>query len=185
MGLGSYVDDDRYSPPFGAHPILYDAVDEVAGPMFRRGPNGEDAEQRRDDYLLGVALFMDVPSSERSKARLYFAASMIAEAPNRDVNTQSAPLNNLTSIVQEEEDGRYSFNGETYDFKVGVIAAAFELIEGKIEKKIRGTDVTKSEVVEETLEGVRSGQSFFERWGDARQEMRDDARERGQGNFNL
>jgi hypothetical protein len=182
MGLGALnPDDSRYSPPYGAHQILFDAVDEVVGPNFRRGPNGEQAEKRRDDYLLGTALFLDIPDDEGPKTGVYFAASMIAEAPNRDVQTQTAIVNNYTSIVPsgsvEESD--------EYESEIGIIAEAFNAIEKEAEDRIAGSETTESEIVAETLDGVRSGKSFFARWGNARQAIKEDVRNHGKGKFDL
>jgi len=182
MGLGSLSPDDtRYSQPYGAHQKLFDAVEEVVGPNFRRGPNGEQAEKRRDDYLLGAALFIDMPDSEEPKTGVYFAASMIAEAPNRNVQTQTAIVNNYTSIVPS---GAIEENDE-YESEIDIIAEAFNVIEREVDNRISNSEITKSEVVAETLDGVRSGRSFFARWGNARQSIKDNSRNHGSGKFDL
>ena len=182
MGLGRFNSDDTsFTPPYGAHQIVFDAVDEVTGGRFQRGPNGEQAEKRRDDYLLGAALFIDVPDTESAKTGVYFAANMIAEAPNRDIHTQTAVINNYTSIVPEEVVGEDA----EFTTEIGVVADVFELIEEEVEKRITDLEVSKSEVVSDTLQGVRSGQSFFTRWGSARKDDRDSAREHGRGKFDL
>lgn len=182
MGFGDIATGNlRISPPYGAHPVLYDAVDEIIGRRFRQGPNGEPAKKRRDDYLLGAALFMDTPASEGRKTRVYFAASMIARAPNRDIDTQSAVVNNYTSIIP---DGAIEDSDE-YDSEIELIADAFQKIESVIKGDIADADVSEADVVEETLDGVRKGQSFFERWGSAREELRDEARGSGRGKHGL
>ncbi|WP_226006036.1 hypothetical protein [Natrinema salinisoli] len=171
--------DVRCSPPYGAHPLLYEAVDDVLGPRFRQGPNGEPADKRRDDYLLGAALFIDVPADERDKTRMYFAASMIAQAPNRDVNTQLAPVNNYRAMFDEEAVEE----SNEFDTKIDVVEEAFREIEREIEGRLEEADADRSEVVTETLDGVRSGQSFFARWGNAREELKDQARDQGRGKY--
>ncbi|WP_158057979.1 hypothetical protein [Halorussus halophilus] len=179
MGLSDLISENlRIDPPFGSHPVLYRAVDAVIGPDFRKGPNNEPAEQRRDDYLLGTALFLDTPKDEKKKTRVYFAADMIAQAQNRDVDTQTAVVNNYTSIISEDD-----VEDSQYDTKIGIVAHQFYNIESKIEDQIQSNVMDRSEIVEETLEGVRDGQSFLVRWGDARQEFRDDARNHGQGKY--
>jgi hypothetical protein len=122
---------------------------------------------------------MDTPASENKKTRVYFAASMIARAPNRDVDTQSAVINNYTCIVP---DAAVEDSGQS---AIDLIAGAFQEIESVIEEAIADSDTSKADVVEETLDGVRDGQSFFERWGSAREEVRDEARGTGRGKHGL
>jgi len=106
---------------------------------------------------------------------------MIARAPNRDIYTQSAVINNYTSIIP---DGAIEDSDE-YDSEIELIADAFQKVESVIRDDITDTDASDSDVVEETLDGVREGQSFFERWGSAREELRDVARGSGHGKHGL
>lgn len=168
--------DLRIAPPYGAHEILYEVVEETTEGRFREGPNGETANIRRDDTLLGLALFMDVPAEEGKKTRLYFAASMITEAPNREVKTQQAPLANMKASfekVREGEDGN----------EIDELADLLGRCETTIKERIQDTETNRSDIIEETLHGVRRGQSFMVRWGDAREEVKSQTRNQGKGKF--
>ena len=130
-GLGSLDPDEldlRCTSSYGAHPILYEAVKDVLGPRFRQGPNGEPADTRRDDYLLGTALFIDAPAEEQDKTRVYFAASMIAEASNRDVLSQTAPLNNYAAMFDSDAVEAT----DEFDLVINVVVEAFGQIEEEI-----------------------------------------------------
>lgn len=148
----------RLTPPFRAHPLLYDAVEDVLGVKFRKGKNGCQANKRRDDVLLGAALFIDAPDEGRDKTLVYFVSSMIAMAENREVDSPLEPISNYRAAIDDAGEDRNECGS-----KVDGVESAFSAIEDEIERRLAESDVNKSEVVFETLDGVRNGQSFHSR----------------------
>lgn len=176
-GLGDIDENLRIEPPHGAHEFVYQSIDDATAGKFRTSSHGKRPKKRRGDYLLGLALFADVPKTESCKTRMYFAADMVAKG--RDVRP-STVVNNYRAIVPEscvEKNDRF-------DAQVDVVAWIFSEAKKELEKKLAGSETTRSEVIETTLTGVRDGKSYFARWGNAREGLKDAARN-PRGKFDL